>query len=68
MGLPGTYGGKVVQALNKLKKRPKIGIITGWSGELMSLEKGDLDVDLVARKPFKLSTLLRQINDAIKDG
>ena len=64
--LPGAYGSKVIAALIKLKKTPKIGIMKGWTGKLTSLEKGDLDIDFIARKPFKLSALLRQISEVIK--
>lgn len=65
---PEVYNYDVIQGLNKLKKRPGIGIITCWSGKIMSINNGDLDVDFIARKPFDLSKLLRQISAVIKAG
>ncbi|MBS1257678.1 MAG: Sporulation initiation phosphotransferase F [Candidatus Scalindua arabica] len=61
----GVYGNDLIKALKKLKKRPKIGIITGWNGKLMSIENRNMNVDFIARKPFDLSWLSRQINDVI---
>ncbi|GAX60703.1 response regulator [Candidatus Scalindua japonica] len=63
---PEVYNYDVIQNLNKLKKRPGIGIITCWSGKIMSINNGDLDVDFIARKPFDLSHLLKQIREVIK--
>ena len=63
---PEVYDYDVIQDLNKLKNRPGIGIITRWSGTIMSINNGDLDVDFIARKPFDLSRLLRQISEVIK--
>ena len=65
---PEVYDYDVIQDLNKLKKRPRIGIITCWSGKIMSIKNGDLDVDFIARKPFDISKLLRQISEVIKAG
>jgi DNA-binding response OmpR family regulator len=65
---PEVYDYDVIRDLNKLKKRPKIGIITCWSGKLMSIKNGDLDVDFISRKPFDLSRLLRQISEVINAG
>ena len=65
---PEVYNYDVIQGLNKLKKRPAIGIVTCWEGEIISVKNGDLDVDFIARKPFDLSRLLRQISEVIKAG
>ncbi|MHC4269670.1 MAG: response regulator transcription factor [Planctomycetota bacterium] len=66
--MPEVYCHNVIQDLNKLKKRPKIGIITCWDGKLMSIKNGDMDVDFIARKPFDLSRLLRQISEVVNPG
>ena len=34
LAMPETFGCDVIEAVNKLKKRPKIGIITGWGEKL----------------------------------
>ena len=62
--MPDICGYDVVKALNELEKSPKIGIITGWAEELIPLEKEVLEIDFIVKKPFKLSELSKQINDA----
>ncbi len=67
--MPGKTGYDVVTALNKLEKRPKIGILTGWNRDLISLEKKNLKVDFIVKKPLRLSEITEHINDlfAIND-
>jgi len=50
--------------INNLKKRPKVGIITGWSGKLEPVDGKEFKVDFYLKKPFKLSELTKQINIA----
>jgi DNA-binding response OmpR family regulator len=64
---PEVYDYDVIQNLNKLERRPRIGIITCWDGKLMTIKNGDLAVDFIARKPFDLTRLLRQISKVIND-
>ena len=63
LAMPDKTGYDVITALNKLEKRPKIGIITGWSEELNSLEKETMKVDFIMKKPLHLSEIARRIND-----
>ena len=65
---PEVYDYNMIQDLNRLKQRPRIGIITCWSGKILTIKNGDLDVDFIARKPFNLSRLLRQIREVVKVG
>ena len=65
LAMPEVFGYDVVEALNKLEKRPKIGIITGWDENLKSLEAEGQIVDFIIRKPFDLSELTKQINDIL---
>jgi CheY-like chemotaxis protein len=65
--MPDNTGYDVVMALNKLERRPKIGIITGWSEDLTSLEKENLKVDFIIKKPLHLSEIARHINEAFCD-
>ena len=58
--MPDMSGHEVVAVLNKLEKRPKIGIITGWSEKISTLE--ELNVDFIAKKPFKFTELSGFIN------
>ncbi len=62
LAMPDISGYDIIEVLNKLEKRPKIGIITGW-GEELNLKKEGMDVDFIARKPFIFSELTKQIND-----
>jgi DNA-binding NtrC family response regulator len=49
--MPDVSGSDVIKFLNELKKRVKIGIITGWGETLKPIEEG-MNVDFVIRKPF----------------
>ena len=62
--MPKVSGYEVVKALHKLKKVPKIGIITGW-GDLNFTEEDGKRVDFIIRKPFDFSVLSKHINDVI---
>jgi PAS domain S-box-containing protein len=61
--MPYVSGYDVIKALNKLDRRPKIGIITGWNEKLKPIEEG-MNVDFVVRKPFDFSELANHINEA----
>ena len=54
----------MVKALHKLKKVPRIGIITGW-GDLDFTEEDEEKIDFIIRKPFDFSILSKHINDVI---
>lgn len=58
-------GYDVIKVVNKLKKKPKIGILTGLREKLESLEKKGLKVDFILNKPFDLSELPAYINNVI---
>jgi len=64
MAMPDVYGYEVVKVLNKLEKRPKIGIITGWGEKLEHIGEEDFEVDFIVKKPFNLSELTKDINNA----
>ena len=59
--MPNVFGYDVVKVLNGLKKRPKIGIITGWSE--YDVSNKDIKVDFYLKKPFKHSELAKHINE-----
>ncbi|MGR3303142.1 MAG: PAS domain S-box protein [Candidatus Scalindua sp.] len=63
LAMPDVFGYDVIKALNKLEKRPKIGIITGWDEKLKPIDDEGLKVDFIIKKPFDLSELSRHIND-----
>ncbi len=63
MVMPEVYGYEVIKALNKLEKRPKIGLVTGWGENLMPMEEEEFKVDFIIKKPFDFSELVKLIND-----
>ncbi len=62
--MPNVFGYDVVKALNGLKNRPKIGIISGWNKKSTPGEGKGLKVDFFLKKPFKNKELIKQINKA----
>lgn len=56
-------GYDVINTLNELEKRPKIGIITGWGEKLKPLEE-NLKVHFIVKKPFNFKELTKRINEA----
>ena len=64
LAMPKVSGYDVVKALHKLKKVPRIGIITGW-GDLDFTEEDEEKIDFIIRKPFDFSILSKHINDVI---
>jgi PAS domain S-box-containing protein len=61
--MPEVGGKEVIQKLDTLDKRPKVGLITGWSGTLEDFHKEDLKVEFIVKKPFEFSELTKQINN-----
>jgi FixJ family two-component response regulator len=53
--------------MNKLEKRPKVGIITGLGDKLKSTDEEGYEVDFILKKPFKFSELTEQINNAMNE-
>jgi len=64
IAMPNVFGYDVVKALNRLKKRPKIGIVSGWKEKLKNIDDKELNVDFYIKKPFTHSVLTKQINEA----
>ncbi len=62
--MPGLSGHQVVEVLNRLEKKPKIGVMTGWCERVKTGDDSDLDVDFIIKKPIKFSVLTGNINDA----
>jgi PAS domain S-box-containing protein len=63
MAMPEVFGYDVIKALNKLEKRPMIGIITGWGEKLKPIDDEEFKVDFIIRKPLVFSELTRLINE-----
>jgi CheY-like chemotaxis protein len=63
MAMPEVYGYDVIRALNKLEKRPKVGIMTGWNEKLKPIDDEEFKVDFIIRKPLVFSELTKHINE-----
>ncbi len=61
--MPDMCGYDVINGLNDLEMRPKIGIITGWGEKLKAIDGEGIEVDFTIKKPFVFSELTRKIND-----
>ncbi len=60
--MPDMSGHEVIAALDRIEKRPKIGVMTGWSEKIETEDKDELNVDFIIRKPFKFPELTEHIN------
>ena len=60
--MPNVNGYEVARAINKLKKRPKIGMITDWRDKLEQFDGADTKVDFVLKKPFKHTELIKHLD------
>ncbi|WP_162532439.1 hybrid sensor histidine kinase/response regulator [Candidatus Scalindua japonica] len=65
IAMPDVFGYDVIKELNRLKKIPKIGIITGWEEKLKPIDEEGLKVDFIIKKPFDFSILEKKINAVI---
>jgi two-component system cell cycle sensor histidine kinase/response regulator CckA len=63
MAMPHVSGYDVIKALNRLDKTPKIGMITGWDGKLITTDGKDLNIDFILKKPFDFNVLTKHINE-----
>ncbi len=62
LAMPNVFGYDVIKSLNVLKKRPKIGIISGWNDESPAGESNEVKADFYLKKPFKQADLTKHIN------
>ncbi len=58
-------GYDVATFLNKMTKKPKIGIITGWSEQIRAREREEMNVDFIIKKPFEFPELEKKINSVL---
>ena len=50
--MPEVSGYDLIKAMNNLKVRPKLGIITGRDEKLEHFEDNGLEIDFILKKPF----------------
>ena len=60
--MPDVGGREVIKALDTLGKRPKVGLISGWSEKIATPQEEELKIDFFVKKPFDLSELSKHIN------
>jgi PAS domain S-box-containing protein len=63
--MPDLTGHDVIEVMDKLERRPKIGLITGWDEKIETKDTEELKVDFIIKKPFEFSTLTRFVNDIL---
>lgn len=61
--MPYATGYDIAKFLDRLERRPKIGIITGWDESVDVKKIEGIKIDFIIKKPFELLELARQIND-----
>jgi len=61
LAMPDIYGYDVIESINKLGKRPKIGIMTGWKEQMKPIDDEEFKVDFIIKKPFKHAELRNHI-------
>ncbi|MBT6563346.1 MAG: PAS domain S-box protein [Candidatus Scalindua sp.] len=61
LAMPEVFGYEVIKVINKLEKRPKTGLITGWNEGFKPSEAKEFEVDFIARKPFNFPELSKHI-------
>ncbi len=60
--MPEVTGKDIVKLIETLEKKPKVGLITGWSEKIEDSKDGDLNVDFLIKKPFEFSVLSSYVN------
>jgi len=63
--MPEVSGYDIINAVSKLEKRPKVGIITGWEEPYRTEDKWKLKADFVIRKPIDFQELTLCINNVL---
>ncbi len=65
LAMPDVFGIEVIKTINRLEKKPKIGVISGWEKEFEIVENEELHVDFYQKKPFKFKELAKRIDETI---
>ena len=60
--MPEVGGKDIIKLIETLDKKPKVGLITGWSEKIESSDNAVLNVDFIIKKPFEFSVLSSHIN------
>ncbi|KHE91098.1 MAG: putative histidine kinase protein [Candidatus Scalindua brodae] len=63
--MPEVTGYDVINAVRKLDKKPKIGIITGWENPHRTEKEEVLKADFIVKKPVNFSELTHCINNVL---
>lgn len=62
---PEAFGYDVAMSLDALRKRPKIGIITGRDELIDTSEREEMKVEFIMKKPVDFTELMKNIDDAL---
>jgi len=61
--MPDMSGYEVVELLNRMEEKPKIGMMTGWNEKIKEKEENEPKINFIIKKPFEFSDLVKHIND-----
>ncbi len=68
LAMPDVNGIDIVNSLKTMNKPPKVGLITGWKYEMKDAVEKGLKVDFIVKKPYNLSKLRKDINNALNSN
>ncbi len=68
LAMPNVNGIDILNSLKTMNKPPKVGLITGWKYEMKDAEEKGLKVDFIVKKPYNLSKLRKDINNALNSN
>ncbi len=60
--MPEVSGKDIIEFIETLDKRPRIGLITGWAEKIVVADNVDIKVDFIIKKPFEFSAITSHIN------
>ena len=63
--MPEVSGYDIINAVRKLEKKPKVGIITGWENTFGTERKKALNADFIVKKPIDFAELTFCINNVL---
>ncbi len=65
LGMPEVSGWDIIKVVESLKKKPKVGLVTGWADMLESLNKDNVSADFVIGKPIRYNELSLLVKETL---
>lgn len=67
LGMPDVSGWDIMNAIDTMARKPRIGIITGFLSASNSFPGREIKADFIINKPFELEEVLRYVNDSAQE-